>query len=275
MTIGVIGLGLIGGSIAKAISDKTSHEVLGYDINKSVVCKAKLLNAIYHEFSLQTPPVCDIIILALYPQATIEVFKQIAPLLRKNTIVIDCCGIKEKICDKIERIASKYEITFIGGHPMAGIEQIGFEFSCSDLFNNASMILTPSKSTDIKQLALVKNLFEDIGFSHTTIVSPEEHDRVIAYTSQLAHILSSAYIKSPTASSHKGMSAGSFKDMTRVAYLNEVMWSELFMSNSKNLLYEIDTLIRHLTEYKTAIEENDCQKLTELLRDGRIKKERI
>lgn len=275
MNIGIVGLGLIGGSIAKAITEKTEHKVLGFDKEKSIVCRAKLLGAISEEFSLQNPKKCDIIILALYPKTSVEVFKTIAPLLKRNTIVIDCGGIKEIVCNEIKPIADEYGITFIGGHPMAGIEKIGFEHSTSDLFKNASMILTPYADTEIKILAYVKELFLSIGFGYATIISPKEHDEIIAYTSQLAHIISSSYIKSPTAERHKGLSAGSFKDMTRVAYLNEYMWSELFMENKDNLIYEIDTLISNLSEYKTAIVNGDNERLVGLLRDGRIKKENI
>ena len=261
MNIGVIGMGLIGGSLAKAISEHTSHTVFGFDKNESVICRAKLLGAIKEEFSLQNPSDCDIIILALYPDDSIAVFNEIAPLLKPGTAVIDC--------------AKEYGINFIGGHPMAGIEKIGFDHSNKDIFKDASMILTPYADTDIKTLAEVKKLFEGIGFGTTTIVSPKEHDEVIAYTSQLAHILSSAYIKSPTAPRHHGMSAGSFKDMTRVAYLNENMWSELFMENRENLLFEIDTLIKNLSDYKSAIENEDQARLTALLKDGRNIKENI
>lgn len=275
MNIGIIGLGLIGGSVAKAISEKTNHTVKGFDKENSIICRAKLLGAISDKLSLQNPSECDIIILALYPKASIEVFEQIAPLLKRGTIVIDCGGIKELVCEAVKPSADKYGINFIGGHPMAGIEKIGFEYSNSEIFKNASMILTPYADTDIKTLAFVKEFFLDIGFGYTTIVTPKEHDEIIAYTSQLAHILSSAYIKSPTAPRHKGLSAGSFRDMTRVAYLNEYMWSELFMENRENLIFEIDTLIKNLSDFKEAITCADKEQLTELLRDGRIKKENI
>ncbi len=275
MNIGVIGMGLIGGSLAKAISENTSHTVFGFDKNESVICRAKLLGAIKEEFSLQNPSYCDIIILALYPDDSIAVFNEIAPLLKPGTAVIDCAGVKEYVCERIRPVAKEHGINFIGGHPMAGIEKIGFDHSNKELFKDASMILTPYADTDIKTLAEVKKLFEGIGFGTTTIVSPKEHDEVIAYTSQLAHILSSAYIKSPTAPRHHGMSAGSFKDMTRVAYLNENMWSELFMENRENLLFEIDTLIKNLSDYKSAIENEDQARLTALLKDGRNIKENI
>ena len=275
MTVGIIGLGLIGGSLAKSLSQNSDHIVLGYDIDKSIISEAKLLNAIKDEFSLQNPSVCDTIILALYPEASVEVFRTIAPHLKENTIVIDCGGVKENICNRCRDIALQNGITFIGGHPMAGIEKMGFGYSTSDLFRNASMILTPFADTDIKAITFAKELFRDIGFGSTTIVSPKDHDEIIAYTSQLAHILSSAYIKSPTAARHKGLSAGSFKDMTRVAYLNEIMWNELFLENRENLLNELNTLIYNLNEYKTAIENKDSDTLISLLRDGRIKKENI
>ena len=275
MTIGVIGLGLIGGSVAKAISEKTSHEVLGCDKEESIVCRAKLLNAIHGEFSLQNPSMCDMIILALYPEASIKVFKEFAPLLKKGTIVVECGGVKDCVCREIKPVADENGIIFIGGHPMAGIEKIGFDYSSADIFKDAPMILTPYPDTDLITLALVKEFFLGIGFGSITVKSPSEHDEIIAYTSQLAHILSSSYIKSPTAVRHKGLSAGSFADMTRVAYLNEEMWSELFMENRENLVFEIDNLIKNLSEYKNAVESGDTQRLTALLRDGRIKKEAL
>ncbi len=275
MNIGVIGLGLIGGSVAKAISQNTSHTALGYDKSEATLYQAKLTGAISEEFSLQNPSVCDMIILALYPRATVEVFNQIAPLLKKGTIVVDCCGIKNKICGELCPVAKENGIIFIGGHPMAGIEKSGLEYSFADMFKNSSMILTPYSDTDISALYAAKQLFLEMGFGSITITKPEEHDRIIAYTSQLAHVLSSSYIKSPTAPYHKGMSAGSFMDMTRVAYLNETMWAELFMENRDNIVFEIDTLINNLTSYKNALTEGDTDTLTALLRDGRIKKESL
>ncbi len=275
MNIGIIGLGLIGGSIAKAISQNTTHSALGYDKSESIMYRAKLIGAIKEEFSLQDPSVCDMIILALYPKDTVTVFKEIAPLLKKNTLVIDCSGVKKNICEEIQPYAKENDIIFIGGHPMAGIERSGLDYSFADIFKKASMILTPYSDTNISVLYAVKQLFLDMGFESITIKRPEEHDEIIAYTSQLAHILSSSYIKSPTAPKHKGLSAGSFMDMTRVAYLNETMWAELFMENSDNLVFEIETLIKHLTEYKDTIKNGDEKALEALLRDGRIKKESI
>lgn len=272
MKIAIIGLGLIGGSIAKAIKDNTDHTVYGADIQQSVVLRAKLIDAIDDELDDNKLSECDLVIIALYPEDTVKFISDKAGIIRKGSVVIDCGGVKRCICDPVNRLAEENGFTFIGGHPMAGVERSGFESSFGMLFNNASMILAPSPEIDIDTLHRVKEFFLSIGFGSITIVTPEKHDRVIAYTSQLAHVLSSSYIKSPTATEHHGMSAGSFKDMTRVATLNPKMWSELFIENKDNLVGEIDTLISHLQEYRDAINDGDSEKISALLEDGAQKK---
>ncbi len=272
MKIAIIGLGLIGGSIAKAIKDNTDHTVYGADIQQSVVLRAKLIDAIDDELDDNKLSECDLVIIALYPEDTVKFISDKAGIIRKGAVVIDCGGVKRCICDPANRLAEENGFTFIGGHPMAGVERSGFESSFGMLFNNASMILAPSPEIDIDTLHKVKEFFLSIGFGSITIVTPEKHDRVIAYTSQLAHVLSSSYIKSPTATEHHGMSAGSFKDMTRVATLNPKMWSELFIENKDNLVGEIDTLISHLQEYRDAINDGDSEKISALLEDGAQKK---
>ena len=272
MKIAIIGLGLIGGSIAKAIKDNTDHTVYGADIQQSVVLRAKLIDAIDDELDDNKLSECDLVIIALYPEDTVKFISDKAGIIQKGSVVIDCGGVKRCICDPANRLAEENGFTFIGGHPMAGVERSGFESSFGMLFNNASMILAPSPEIDIDTLHRVKEFFLSIGFGSITIVTPEKHDRVIAYTSQLAHVLSSSYIKSPTATEHHGMSAGSFKDMTRVATLNPKMWSELFIENKDNLVGEIDTLISHLQEYRDAINDGDSEKISALLEDGAQKK---
>ncbi len=272
MKIAVIGLGLIGGSIAKSIRLNTEHEVYGYDIQKSVLLKAKLLKAIDDELTDDILAECEAVIVALYPAATIEYIKANAEKIKKGAMVIDCCGIKRIVCDALVPISKEHGFTFIGGHPMAGIEKSGFENSNPDMFSKASMILTPDKDMDIATIEKAKKLFLSIGFGYITIRTPEEHDRVIAYTSQLAHVLSSAYIKSPTAPYHKGISAGSFKDMTRVATLNPEMWTELFFINKDYLITEIDSLANRLMEYSAALKTNDEDSMSRLLNDGVIMK---
>jgi len=272
MIIGVVGLGLIGGSMAKAITHYSEHTVLGMDISEQVVLKAKMLGVISGELTHESITDCDIIILALYPHDTISFISENAERL-KGTTVIDCCGVKRLVLDAVLPISHEYGFIFIGGHPMAGIEHSGFEYSMVDLFNGASMILTPDASADIVILDSLKHFFLSIGFGRIQISGPDEHDRIIAYTSQLAHVLSSAYVKSEAAMQHSGFSAGSFQDMTRVALLNEDMWTELFLANSDNLADEVGALAKRLTQYADAIREHDEEGLKALLRDGRERKE--
>ena len=271
MEIGIVGLGLIGGSLAKAISQNTDHTVYGTDLSEQVVRKAVLVDAIEQPLTDELLPQCDIVIVALYPQATIDYVKEHAHLFRKESIVVDCGGIKKLICDTLIPLAEYHGFLFVGVHPMAGLEHSGFTYAKKSLFNNASMIFTPTKGP-IESMEKLKELFTSIGFTNIEISTAEEHDRKIAFTSQLAHVVSNAYIKSPTALEHSGFSAGSYKDLTRVAKLNEVMWTELFLENADNLAAEIDTLIGNLQQYSTAIRERDAKTLCALLKDGREKK---
>ena len=272
MNIGIIGLGLIGGSLAKSIKAQTAHNVFGIDLNNETMTLARLCGAIDGVLDKETVGSCDLLLLAISPQAAIDWVKDNAAEISKNATVIDMCGVKRVVCKELSAIAEENGFGFIGGHPMAGKERGGFVNSSDDLFVGASMILTPDENTDIAVLEQLKALFTDLGFSNITFTTPEEHDSIIAYTSQLAHITSSAYVKSPTAQMRRGFSAGSFKDMTRVARLDEVMWTELFLDNADHLTVELEGLIGHLNEYLTALKSGDADTLRALLKDGREKK---
>lgn len=271
MKIAIIGLGLIGGSIAKSIKGTTGHTVYGYDINDTVVKKAQLLAAIDEPLTDDLLAQCDLTIVALYPQAAIDFVTKKQDIFKKESIVLDCCGVKQVVCKAIEPISLKNNFVFIGGHPMAGLEHSGFDHAQSTLFHNASMILTPTKG-NIQDVEKVIHLLNAIGFSNIQVATPEEHDRMIAFTSQLAHVVSSAYIKSPSALKHNGFSAGSYKDLTRVAKLNEHMWTELFLDNPEFLSEEINRIISHLEEYRDALKSNDKETLCKLLKEGRERK---
>lgn len=275
MNIGVVGLGLMGGSLAKAIKYNTDNTVWGTDINTETLLKAKLVGAVEDELTDEKLPLCDIVIVALFPEATVEYIKSHAEKLKKGAIVMDICGVKRYVCDALNDFSKKHNFVFLGAHPMAGYHLSGFEHSKVSMFNNASMILTPDSETDLNCISLVKELFLKIGFKNIQFSTPDEHDKIIAFTSQLAHVVSNAYVKSPEALTHKGFSAGSYKDLTRVAMLNEVMWSELFLENRDNLIKEIDSIVKNLVQYKVAMENNDREELQALLRDGRILKEKI
>jgi prephenate dehydrogenase len=275
MTTGIIGLGLIGGSLAKAIKENTNYKVLAYDKNQSVNLQAKLEGASDGILQSENLAECDFVLVALYPKAAIDYIKTNAKLFKKGAVVIDAAGVKTNICKEIAPVAKKHGFTFIGGHPMAGTQNTGFRHSRSTLFKGAPMLLIPCADEGIKTLEKAKKFFIEIGFGSVVFTTPEEHDKRIAYTSQLAHVVSNAYVKSPQASEHKGFSAGSYKDLTRVARLNEEMWAELFLENRGNLLGEIDFLINSLSEYKSAIENNDNDRLKSLLKEGVERKERV
>ncbi len=274
MTVGICGLGLIGGSMAKAYK-AAGHTVYAYDINSSALGYAALAGIIDGELDDTTLKECELILIALYPRESVKYLERIAPDIPKDTVVIDLCGTKKQICGAGFTLAQKYGFTFVGGHPMAGTQYSGIKYAKENLFKGAPMVIVPPVYDDIYFLEKIKNMLSPAMFGKITVTTAEEHDRMIAFTSQLAHVVSNAYVKSPTAQQHKGFSAGSYKDMTRVAWLNEYMWSELFLENKEPLLFEIDSIIASLSEYRDAIANDDAEALTALLRDGRIAKERV
>lgn len=274
MKILIVGLGLIGGSLAKAFKKFTDYDIIGLDTDKTVMEKALKNGDIDCAFNGEFEGI-DIIISALFPEATVKFVTENADKIDKRTIVTDCGGVKEMVCNKIEPVAKEKGFTFIGMHPMAGLEKFGYDSSKESLFLGASLILTPYDGTDEKKVKLLGDAVSRTGFSGVKITTPKEHDEVIAYTSQLAHVVSGAYIKSETAKRHSGFSAGSFRDMTRVAHLNEYMWTELFMDNRENLARETDDLIERLSEYSEALKNGDRERLFAILKEGREQKDLV
>lgn len=275
MRVGIIGLGLIGGSLAKAYRRDEAVTVLGWDADHSITEFAQIAQAIHGPLEDKNLPGLDLLLLSTYPEAVVAHMRRLAPLLDKGTMVIDCAGTKEKVCREVFPLAEQYGLTFLGGHPMAGTHFSGFKYSQPDLFDGAPMVLVPPTFDDIRLLDRAKKLLSPVGFGHISITTAQAHDQRIAFTSQMAHVISNAYIKSPTAREHSGFSAGSYRDLTRVAWLNPAMWAELFLENKGNLLFELDTLMASLTQYKTALEANDFDTLRQLLEDGRRIKEEV
>ena len=274
MTVGIVGLGLIGGSFAKAYH-ATGERVLAQDIDRDVLSFAVISSAVDEELTDETMAECDLILLAVCPAAAVEWLRKNAPKIASHTIVIDCCGTKRTVCAACFPIAAQYGITYLGGHPMAGTQFSGFKYAKADLYHGAPMVLVPPRFDDIELLGRVKDLLTPAGFGSYSVTTAEQHDEMIAFTSQLAHVASNAYIKSPTAKKHKGFSAGSYKDMTRVAWLAPHMWAELFLENRDFLLKEIDCYIEHLSQYKAAMEQNDEEELIRLLDEGKKRKEEV
>ena len=274
MNIAVVGLGLIGGSFCKALKKNTFHRILGIDKNKETIKNALECGAIDEEITPDRLSEANLTIICLYPEAIVNFVKENADYFKKGGIVIDSCGVKEYIVKECTPILEERGVIFVGTHPMAGREFSGFEYSTEDLYNGASFIITPTDSTPQIAVDLLQTLAGSVGFGKAVVSTPEKHDEVIAYTSQLAHVVSNAYVKSPAMLNFDGFSAGSFQDLTRVAKLNEYMWSELFMCNKEALLKEINCIINSITEYRDAIENGDMNKLIDILRDGRELKEK-
>ena len=275
MKVGIVGLGLIGGSLAKAYKRREEITVLGTDRDKSICDFARLAQAIDGELTEEEATSCDLILLATYPQGVIEWVRAMAPRLSKRTMVIDCTGTKRRICEALFPLAAQYGFTFIGGHPMAGLWQSGFKYSREDLFEGAPMVIVPPSFEDIRLFDQIQTLLAPVGFGRISVTTAEEHDEVIAFTSQMAHVVSNAYIKSPTAGKHAGYSAGSYQDLTRVAWLNPYMWTELFLENRDDLLRELDYFLASVQAYRDALEQEDAARLWQLLEDGRRRKKEV
>lgn len=275
MNIGIIGLGLIGGSFLKAIKSYTDNKVFAFDLKQETVEFAKCMNLVDETLDSSNISLCDYILISVYPKNAVEWLIQNKDNIKKGAIIIDCCGVKRSVCQKCFEIAEENGFIFIGGHPMAGHQKSGFKYSKETMFKGATMILVPKDTKDVELLANVTSFFKKLGFSSVTVTDATTHDKNIAFTSQLAHVVSNAYVKSPRAMVHKGFSAGSYKDLTRVAYLNEDMWTELFLDNKDFLKEEIDSIIFELKKYSVALENNDESELKALLREGKERKELI
>ena len=274
MTVGILGLGLIGGSLARAYSH-AGHKVLVFDTDSSMLAFAQLSGVVHDTLTETNIPECDLILLAIYPNGSAEWLEANAHLVRPEALVMDCCGVKREICQRCFPLAQKYGFTFVGGHPMAGSHFSGFKYSRSNLFKGAPMVLVPPRFDDMALLDRCKELLAPCEFGSFSVTTAENHDKMIAFTSQMPHVLSNAFIKSPTAREHRGFSAGSYKDLTRVAWLNARMWGELCMENRDFMLEELDTYLKNLQDYREAIANEDLPRLVELLEEGKKCKEEV
>ena len=274
MTVGILGLGLIGGSLARAYAI-AGHTVYVSVRNESMLSFAQLAGAVHGPLTPENMAECDLILLAIYPDGSATWLENNAQYIDPKTLVIDCCGIKREICRRCFPLAEKYGFTFVGGHPMAGSQFSGFKYSRADLYKGAPMVLVPPRFDNIDLLDRCKKALEPCEFGSFSVTTADDHDRMIAFTSQMPHILSNAFIKSPTALNHKGFSAGSYKDLTRVAWLNAPMWAELFLENKDFTLNELDIYIKNLTAYRDALAQDDLETLTTLLEEGKRRKEEV
>lgn len=272
--VAVLGLGIMGGSIVKALKKSKKYYVIGYNRTVEVSERALAEGAIDEIWDGETQIDADVTVMAVNPNVTYKMLETLPALLKKGSILTDICGVKEEVVKLGEELCEKYGVRFVGGHPMAGRERSGYDYSTEDLFFNRSYIFTETAKTDKTAVNELSRMALDIGCADVTITSPQHHDKMIAYTSQIPHILAGAYMNSPTSATHKGYSAGSYHDVSRVASVDERLWTQLFLSNKENLLYEIDILIRNLQDYKDAVSCDDAARLSGIIKTGRILKER-
>lgn len=274
-TVVVAGLGLMGGSMAMAFKEHTNWTVCGWNRTRAVAEKALeqgVIDAIADE---ETIARCDLLIPVLYPAATINFLKRIIPTMKPGARIVDLVGVKTSVIDELEPVAIAAGIHYTGGHPMAGKEVAGFDNADADLYRGASMILVPTASTAPGDVDWLSELFIQLGFGMVKICDKYEHDRMIAHTSQLCHVVSNCYVKSPSSPNHKGFSAGSYRDMIRVAGVNEVLWTDLFLTNRDALLEELDIFVSDLLKVRNALANRDEEEMKRLLKQGRLIREKI
>lgn len=274
MKVGILGLGLIGGSLARAYA-LAGHTVYACEQDASMLSFAQLSGAVDKPLTEENIGQCDLILLAIYPAGSATWLEKNAHLVRKDALVMDCCGIKREICSRCFPLAERYGFTFVGAHPMAGSQFSGFKYSRATLFKGAPMVLVPPRFDDMALLDRCKEALAPCEFGSFSVTTAEKHDQMIAFTSQMPHILSNAFIKSPTAQEHRGFSAGSYKDLTRVAWLNPQMWGELFMENKDFVLSELDVYLNNLQAYRDAVANDNLPMLIELLEEGKKRKEEV
>ena len=255
MVVGIRGMGLIGGSFEKAFR-KQGHEV----VNLKDASSAEIGR-------------CNLVIVCLPPLMVAPWIVEHAGDFAADALITDAAGVKGVVCPKVESVAKTAKWTYVGGHPMAGKERSGYANSDADLYQGASMIFTPFAFTPSAAVEKLKAIFAEIGFARFVVTDPKHHDEMIAYTSQLAHVVSSAYVRDPLAAKHLGFSAGSFQDMTRVATVDPDIWTDLFLSNKDSLDAVLSRLIERLTQYRDAIRGENAVALRALLAEGRAAKE--
>lgn len=268
MQIAVIGLGIIGGSLCASLT-KVGYDVHGYDLNEKnveiAIEKGYILKKA-EDFSNY-----EVVFIAVPPTATISILDTVK--FKDGALVMDICGVKKGIEESVYEKERNYR--YLGLHPMAGKETSGILSASGKLFHGANLIITVSEKTEDSAIREGKKFANELGFGAVIECSAEEHDKKIALTSQLAHLVSNAYVKSPQVVGCEPFTGGSFQDMTRIAGVDERIWSELYLCNRENVIEELNLLIEHLKEYRDAIENEDKKEISERLKEGRLIREKI
>ena len=266
--IAVVGLGIIGGSICGALT-RAGFSVDGFGRSRASIDYA--IKAGYIEKEGQTLADYDVVFIAVPPYATLEYLKNAT--FKDGALVCDICGVKSIIEKAVYEKPRNYR--YVGLHPMAGKETSGIASATPDLFKNANVIITRAMQTQEEDVVEVKGYLKVMGFGKIVECTAEEHDKKIALTSQLAHIVSNAYVKSPQVKGYEGFTGGSFQDMTRIAGVDEKVWTPLYACNRENIITELSGLIDNLSTYLTALKTGDDESLSNALKEGRLIRETI
>lgn len=262
MKICVAGLGIIGGSLCLALK-RAGYSVAGWNRSQKPINYA-LENDIIDESATDFKKY-DAVFVALPPKAAVKFLNENE--FKDGAVVADICGVKGYLEKEIYKKPRNFR--YLGTHPMAGKEVSGVENACADLFDGASIIIVNNQNSDIYAVQLITELAAEMGFKKIIECSSDEHDRKIAYTSQLAHVVSNAYVKNEEIKGCLGFTGGSFQDMTRIAGVDENVWTELYLLNKKNLSLQIASLISSLEDIKSALDDGDEEELKRVLKDGR------
>jgi len=273
MKVLVVGLGLIGGAYAYRLSNK-GHEVYGCDTNINSINYARDNNYIVDGSvdAMDFIPIVDIIVLSIYPQAILSFLKDNNKYFKPSQIITDVCGVKSSFIKEAERLA--YPAVYCSHHPMAGREKIGIEYSKECIFEGANFLITPSDSTTANAVDVIKGLGVDLGFFRISLMDYERHDEMIGFTSQLTHAIAVSLVNSDHDSDTKNFIGDSYRDLTRIAMINENLWSELFLENKDYLVKHINSFELELSRLKDALISNDKGALKELfISSTKIRKE--
>ena len=271
MNILIVGLGIIGASYAKGLKIK-GHYIYGVDKLESTLKYAKD-NNIIDEGSLNACDFidnADLIILGLYPNNLIQFLKE--HKFKASQIITDVCGVKSHFLEEAYELAKP--ATYISHHPMAGREKVGIEYSDNKIFDGANFLIINYNNKDYEINAL-KEIAKDLNFGKISIISMEKHDKMIGYTSQLAHAIAVALVNSDTEEDTFSFIGDSYRDLTRIAKINKNLWSELFLSNKDYLIDEIDNFEKVLNDIKTCLINDDSKKLKEIFEESKIRREKM
>ena len=274
MKIAIVGLGLIGASYASGLTKK-GHIVYGIDKDVKTIEYAINKKYIKEGFveSNEILSFVDLIILAIYPQAIIEFLSDNRKYFKSNQIITDVCGVKTSFINKATILAGK--ATYVSHHPMAGKEKIGIEYADHNIFKGANLLITPLEHTPIEAIKIIDSIARDLEFGRISVISPNRHDKMIGFTSQLTHAIAVSLVNSDKDDETINFIGDSYRDLTRIAMINSNLWSELFLENKKELLEHIEHFEKELNNLKSAIELNDKEKLNELFYNSTITRKKM